>query len=73
MKDLNVQAGDENLFLLHDFFMYEHTVVWTHEMVLDASGQKLGGSGLIGISKEYLKNSGRKHAGHEPCDDEVAK
>ena len=48
-------------------------MVWTHEMILDASGQKLGGSGLIGISKEYLKNSGRKHAGHEPCDDEVAK
>ena len=55
--------------MLNDFFIFEETVVWTHDRAEDAAKSKTNGSGLIGISKEFLNNVSKKQLGYDQCDD----
>ena len=60
--------GFEDLFVLNDFFIYEETLVWTHHLVENAANRANTGSGLVGISQQFLENISRKQLGYDQCD-----
>ena len=61
-----VQDGTKDLFVLDYFFIYEQTVVWTMKKAEQATGK---GSRMIGITDEFIKNTYRKLAGFDQCDE----